>query len=197
MTRPAAPAWRVDLEVLRARYRDQGRLALLYYPSARATLVVRLAGWLLAQRLVPAAYLLVVLNDLTAGVWVGPRVRIGPGLLLGHPRGLVVNPEVRIGSFCSLGQHVTLGGPRTTLGDFVDVNAGATVISTKRRPVHVGDFSVVGAGAVVTRDVEPFSVVVGVPARTIRKLTVEEWLEDRPWFAPFAPAAPTVPAAPR
>ena len=189
--------WKVDLEVLRARYRGQGRLALLYYPGARTTLLIRMAGWLLARGLAPAAYLLVLVNDLTAGVWVGPRASIGPGLVLGHPRGLVVNPEVRIGSFCSLAQHVTIGGPRTSLGDFVDVNAGATVISTKRRPVHVGDFSVVGAGAVVTRDVEPFSVVVGVPGRTIRTLTMEEWLEDRPWFAPFAPPTPAVPAAAR
>ncbi len=182
------------MQVLRARYRREGWLAFLYYPGVRTTLLLRLSSWLLAHGLAPAAYLLVLFNDLTAGVWVGPRSEIGPGLVLGHPRGLVVNPEVRIGSFCSLAQHVSLGGPRTSLGDFVDVNAGAIVISTKRRPVHVGDFSVLGAGSVVTRDVEPFSVVAGVPARTIRTLTVEEWLEDRPWFAPFAEARRTVSA---
>jgi maltose O-acetyltransferase len=36
--------------------------------------------------------------------------------------------------------------------------------------VHIGDNSVIGAGAVVTRDVEPFSVVAGNPAKCIRQI---------------------------
>lgn len=36
--------------------------------------------------------------------------------------------------------------------------------------VHIGDNSVIGAGAVVTRDIEPFSVVAGNPAKCIRQI---------------------------
>lgn len=177
--------FRQDTALFRRRYRADGLAAMFYYPSYRTTLLIRASQWCFRNGARPVAYFLVLFNDLTAGVWVGPQVNIGPGLLLAHPRGLVVNPEVTIGECCTLGQQVTLGGPRTSLDRFVEVNAGAIVISTAKRPVHLGEFSVIGAGAVVTRDVEPLTVVAGVPATTIRKLTLEEWLFDRPWYAAF------------
>ncbi len=46
------------------------------------------------------------------------------------------------------------------------IGAGAIVLPG----VRIGECSVVGAGAVVTADVEPFTVVAGVPARLIRRL---------------------------
>ena len=48
-----------------------------------------------------------------------------------------------------------------------DVWIGARVIILPG--VHVGDGSVIGAGSVVTKDVEPFSIVAGNPAKLIRE----------------------------
>lgn len=49
------------------------------------------------------------------------------------------------------------------IDDFVWIGVGATVL----RGVHIGKGAVVCAGAVVTKDVEPFTIVAGVPAKKI------------------------------
>ena len=50
------------------------------------------------------------------------------------------------------------------------IGAGALILPN----VTIGECAIVGAGAVVTRDVLPFTVVVGSPAKVIRKLKVEK-----------------------
>ncbi|CAA7614982.1 Acetyltransferase (fragment) [Candidatus Terasakiella magnetica] len=55
--------------------------------------------------------------------------------------------------------------PYTVIGSDVWVGFGAIVIAG----VKVGHGACIGAGAVVTHDVEPYTVVAGVPARPIRK----------------------------
>ncbi|NTU84381.1 MAG: acetyltransferase [Chloroflexales bacterium] len=54
---------------------------------------------------------------------------------------------------------------RCVIGHDVWVGHGAIILPG----VHVGIGAVVGSGAVVTRDVEPYTVVIGVPARPIRQ----------------------------
>ena len=48
--------------------------------------------------------------------------------------------------------------------------------------VHIGDGAVIAAGAIVTRDVDPFTFVGGVPARVIGERPVKDssWYEDNP-----------------
>lgn len=70
---------------------------------------------------------------------------------------------------------------RTRVGNDVWIGVGACV----RGGLTIGDGAIVGAGAVVTRDVEPYEVVGGVPARTIRyrfdETTRQALLESRWW----------------
>ena len=94
--------------------------------------------------------------------------RIGGGLILPHPNGIVIHPKTEIGPNCLILQQVTLGTSRNDdgtprLGGHVDIGAGAKILGA----VTVGDHAAVGANAVVIRDVPPGSLMVGIPAREI------------------------------
>jgi serine O-acetyltransferase len=90
--------------------------------------------------------------------------RLGGGLLLPHPQGVVIHPDAEIGPNCLLLQQVTLGtGPRPgvpRLGGHVDVGAGAKLLGG----VVIGEHATIGANAVVISDVPPHALAVGVPA---------------------------------
>ena len=102
-----------------------------------------------------------------AGCDVPISSRIGGGLLLPHPTGVVVHPDAVIGPNYLLMQNTTIGGncggavPR--LGGHVDVGPGAQVLGG----VTIGDHAVIGANAVVPSDGPPGRVAVGVPARLL------------------------------
>lgn len=100
------------------------------------------------------------------GADIPVNARLGGGLLIPHPNGIVIHPEAEVGPNCLLMQQVTLGvggtlagAPR--LGGHVDIGAGAKVLGG----VQLGDRCAVGANAVVTRDVPADHVARGVPAR--------------------------------
>jgi acetyltransferase-like isoleucine patch superfamily enzyme len=90
------------------------------------------------------------------GIEIGDDVMLGPNVQLissGHP----LDPETRR-------SRITMAPIR--IGRGVWIAAGATVL----QGVTVGDDAVVAAGAVVTKDVPPRTLVAGVPARVIRAL---------------------------
>ena len=104
------------------------------------------------------------------GCYIHRKARIGSGLKLPHPVGIVIGEGVVIGERCTLYQHVTLGGRRIgdwrgghypTLGDDVVVFCGAAVLGA----LEIGDRATIGANSVVLDTVPPDSVAVGAPAR--------------------------------
>ena len=101
-------------------------------------------------------------------------VRIGGGLRLPHPNGVVVHSDAVLGPNCQLMQQVTLGaGSRPglpVLDGHVDVGAGARILGG----VHVGAHAQIGANAVVLDDVPAGATVVGIPARIVRRRALPE-----------------------
>ena len=103
-----------------------------------------------------------------AGADIPLNTTIGGGLLLPHPNGIVIHPDVVIGPNCLIMQQVTLGsgpGGVPVLGGHVDISAGAKVIGGAR----LADHSLIGANAVVLDDVPEAATAVGVPARIVNR----------------------------
>ncbi len=164
-----------DLEALRSKSRTgAGPVATLLTVRSLAVLLFRLSQ--LAGGSVPLlGSVLKQLNHLLTGADLAWQADIGPGLVLHHPTGVVIGPFVSIGPSCVIQQGVTLGGvtlgagagedggrwDSPVLGARIQLGPGSRVLG----PVRVGDGSVVGANAVVVRDVPAESVARGVPAR--------------------------------
>ena len=94
--------------------------------------------------------------------------KLGGGLVLLHPEGVVIHPKSVLGPNCLILSGVTLGtgGPIRgvpTIGGHVDIGTGAKVLGG----VRIGDHVKIGANAVVITDVPTGATAVGVPARII------------------------------
>lgn len=97
------------------------------------------------------------------GADIPVNTRIGGGLLLPHPSGVVIHPQVEIGPNCLIFQQVTLGsgkGGVPRIGGHVDIGAGAKILGA----VTVGDHARIGANAVVLHDVPGGKTAIGIPA---------------------------------
>jgi serine O-acetyltransferase len=92
--------------------------------------------------------------------------RLGGGLLLPHPNGIVIHPEADIGVNCLILQQVTIGSRAgaPVIAGHVDIGAGAKILG----PVRIGPHARIGANAVVLQDVPAGGVAVGIPAKTIK-----------------------------
>jgi acetyltransferase-like isoleucine patch superfamily enzyme len=78
------------------------------------------------------------------------------------------------------------------IGNDVWIGANVTIL----QGIEIGDGAVIGAGALVTKNVEPYSIVGGIPAKLIRKrftqenieflLNLEWWNRDESWIKKHA-----------
>ncbi len=88
--------------------------------------------------------------------------RLPASTVLPHPYGIVVHPDVVLGEDVVIMQQVTIGlqypgqAPAPVLGERVYIGAGAKIVGS----VRIGDDAVIGANAVVTRDVPADATVV-------------------------------------
>jgi serine O-acetyltransferase len=153
---------RLDLPLPVSYTRGQ-LVGVLAHRPFRSILYTRLRGSGLTHKLLARALAVFYRGEPALFISCG---EIGPGLMLMHGFATIITAQ-RIGADCQVSQQVTIGyddrGAPPVLGDRVRVGANAVVLG----PITVGDDAVVGAGAVVVRDVPAGVVVGGVPAEVL------------------------------
>lgn len=106
-------------------------------------------------------------SSLGVGILIAPNVVIGPGAVIGDH--CIINSASTVDHDNRLAENVIVA-PGVHLAGHVSVETGVSIgIGVSCIPgVKIGEKSLIGAGSVVTRDIPPNSVAVGIPAKVIR-----------------------------
>lgn len=114
------------------------------------------------------------INNVTIGKYcsIAKRVNIGLGY---HPTSFISSCPIFYSKTNPLKQNIVkkqsfIDTKSTTIGNDVWIGVNAVILDG----VRIGDGAVIGANSVVTKDVEPYSIVGGVPAKLIRKRFSDE-----------------------
>ena len=142
--------------ILKALFTD-GTFAMIMYRLMQAS-----------QRLhlVPLAMIFNKVNAIIGGCIIGRNAQFGPGFVLIHSDGVVINTSVRGGSNVKLEHQVTIGAEKNespVLGDNVFIGCGAKILGG----VKIGSNVRIGANAVVLEDLPDGCTAVGIPAKPV------------------------------
>jgi serine O-acetyltransferase len=148
--------------------RGPALVRVLLTDGTAAMIWYRLMQWARRWRFIPLELLFNKVNSALCSCVIGRGAEFGPGFVLVHSNGVVINGGVRGGSNIKIEHQVTIGAEKRqapVLGNDLFIGAGAKIIGS----VSVGDGARVGANAVVVSDVPAHSTVVGIPARVVRQ----------------------------
>jgi acetyltransferase-like isoleucine patch superfamily enzyme len=122
----------------------------------------------------------VMLHPYAGHIWIDRDVFLGPYCVIYGHGGVEIGPETLVSMHCCIlsSSHTipplstairTQGDVQqpTRIGRDVWLGAGVTVLGG----VTVGDGCIIGAGAVVTHDLPPGAIAIGIPARVVRYRT--------------------------
>ncbi|MEP6591356.1 MAG: serine acetyltransferase [Gemmatimonadota bacterium] len=164
----------IFLEDLRCKaewcYGDRGPKSMLKALLTDGTFAMacyRAMAWSHRRHLTPVAMLCNKVNAVLGQCIIGRGAEFGPGFVLVHSQGVVINGRVRGGANVYIEHQVTIGAEKLrspVLGDRVFVGAGAKILGA----ITIGSDVRIGANAVVVKDVPSRVTVGGVPARILK-----------------------------
>ena len=154
---------------------------ILTYPGVKAIFFYKIANFFAIAKFDLIARIISQFSRFFTGIEIHPKAKIGKNLFIDHGMGVVIGETSEIGDNVTIYHNVTLGGispsinaneqrnlkRHPTLQDNVVVGSGAQILG----PVIIGKNSLIGANAVVTKDVPEKSIMVGIPAKKIGDAT--------------------------
>ena len=157
---------------------------ILTYPGAKAIFFHRIANFFAIAKFDLVARIISQFSRFLTGIEIHPNAKIGKNLFIDHGMGVVIGETSEIGDNVTIYHMVTLGGispsinsddqrntkRHPTLMDNVVVGSGAQILG----PVVVGKNAKIGANAVVTKDVDENSVMVGIPAKNVGEVSTQD-----------------------
>ena len=105
-----------------------------------------------------------VLKQVVVGKYCSISWNVSATGNLHNYRELASHPLSRLKSFGFVDENISLEYSRISIGNDVWIGANAVILPG----LNIGDGAVIGAGAVVTKDVPPYSIVVGNPGKVIK-----------------------------
>ena len=150
---------------------------VLTYPGVKAVFFHKIANFFSIAKFDLVARMISQFSRFLTGIEIHPKAKIGKNLFIDHGMGVVIGETSEIGDDVTIYHMVTLGGISPSINsddqrntkrhptpmDNVVVGSGAQILG----PVVIGKNAKIGANAVVTKDVQENSVMVGIPARNI------------------------------
>ena len=150
---------------------------ILTYPGVKAIFFHKIANFFAIAKFDLIARIISQFSRFLTGIEIHPKAKIGKNLFIDHGMGVVIGETSEIGDNVTIYHNVTLGGiapsinsndqrntkRHPTLENNVVVGSGAQILG----PIIIKKNSLIGANAVVTKDVPENAVMIGIPAKIV------------------------------
>ena len=156
----------------------KSKISLIFtYPGVKAIFFHKIANFFAIAKFNLLARFISQFSRFLTGIEIHPKAKIGKNLFIDHGMGVVIGETSEIGNNVTIYHNVTLGGiapsinsndqrntkRHPTLEDNVVVGSGAQILG----PIIIKKNSLIGANAVVTKDVPENAVMIGIPAKNV------------------------------
>jgi serine acetyltransferase len=134
----------------------------------------------------PVRFVYKILIQWLLGIDIPDTTKIGKRFTIYHGQGLVINQNTVIGNDVVIRHNTTIGNADTNgkcpvIEHNVEIGANSVIIGD----IKIGIGSIIAAGSVVIKDVPPYAIVAGNPAKVKKfRFTIDEIIEHEKLLYP-------------